>query len=237
MIHTVRLSDVPAQPWRNGGGSTCELLVWPASGASAGASAGASGGASSGVSGGASSGPSDGPSTAPWQCRISVARIEQNGPFSPFPGVERWFAVVQGEGVVLRFANRRALLSVGSQPLRFEGASAPQCDLLDGATQDLNLMGQSAAGRAGMFTVTPGEDWDSSAKLRAVYTACAASLEVDGEPALSLPAHTLAYSEQAAHQRWRLTPSPSPSPQALASASDSTRTPGAWWMQFKPRTT
>ena len=206
MIRTVRLSDVPPQPWRNGGGSTCELLAWP--------------------------------STTPWQCRISVARIEQNGPFSAFPGVERWFAVVQGEGVVLRFANRRALLSVGSQPLRFEGASAPQCDLLDGATQDLNLMAQSAAGRAGMFNVTAGEDWDSSVKLRAVYTACAALLEVDGEPALSLPAHTLAYSEQAAHQRWRLTPSPSDPASASApdSASDSTRSPVAWWMQFKPRT-
>ena len=228
MIHTVRLQDVPAQPWRNGGGSTCELLAWPAGGASGGASSGTSNRTSSATSGG----PSDGPSTAPWQCRISVARIEQNGPFSAFPGVERWFAVVQGEGVVLRFANRRALLSVGSQPLRFEGASAPQCDLLDGATQDLNLMAQSAAGRAGMFRVTAGEDWDSSAKLRAVYTAHAAWLQVDGEPDLNLPAHTLAYSEQAAHQRWRLTPSPA----APATALDSTRTPGAWWMQFKPRT-
>ncbi len=226
MIHTVRLQDVPPQPWRNGGGSTCELLAWP----SVGASGGASGGASSGPSDGPSGGPSDGPSTTPWQCRISVARIEQNGPFSAFPGVERWFAVVQGEGVVLRFANRRALLSVGSQPVRFEGASAPQCDLLDGTTQDLNLMAQSAAGRAGMFTVTPGEAWDSSAKLRAVYTAHAAWLQVDGEAGLSLPAHTLAYSEQAAHQRWRLTQAPSASP------SDSPRLPVAWWMQFKPRT-
>ena len=149
-------------------------------------------------------------------------------------GISLLFMVVLiAVGVVLRFANRRALLSVGSQPLRFEGASAPQCDLLDGATQDLNLMAQSAAGRAGMFNVAAGEDWDSSAKLRAVYTACAALLEVDGEPALSLPAHTLAYSEQAAHQRWRLTPSPSAP--ASASASDSTRSPVAWWMQFKPR--
>ncbi len=195
MIRTVGLQDVQPQPWRNGGGSTCELLAWPAG-------------------------------SGDWQCRISVARIESNGPFSAFPGVERWFAVVQGEGVVLRFANRRALLSVGSEPLRFEGASAPQCDLLDGATQDLNLMAQSASGRAGMFTVKAGEEWDSSAVLRAVYTAHAALLLVDDEPGLQLPAHTLAYSEQAAHQRWRLTPAPSASTQA----------PGAWWLQFKPRT-
>lgn len=202
MIHTVRLQDVQPQPWRNGGGSTCELLAWPAGGSTA----------------------------TPWQCRISLARIEKNGPFSAFPGVERWFAVVQGEGVVLRFANRRALLSVGSEPLRFEGASAPQCDLLDGATQDLNLMAQSAAGRAGMFTVIAGQVWNSNAAFRAVYTAHAALLQVDGEPDLSLAAHTLAYSEQAAHQRWRLRPS------SATSAAHAPSRPGAWWMQFKPRT-
>jgi uncharacterized protein len=196
MIRTVRLLDVQPQPWRNGGGSTCELLAWPLG-------------------------------SSHWQCRISVARIEKNGPFSAFPGVERWFAVVQGEGVVLRFANRRALLSVGSEPLRFEGASAPQCDLLDGATQDLNLMAQSASGRAGMFTVKAGEAWDSSAPLRGVYTAHAVLLLVGDEPGLQLPAHTLAYSEQAAHQLWRLSP--------IASAT-ATPAPGAWWLQFKPRT-
>ena len=196
MIHTVQLQNVQPQPWRNGGGSTCELLAWPAG--------------------------------ADWQCRISVARIEKNGPFSAFPGVERWFAVVQGEGVVLRFANRRALLSMGSEPLRFEGASAPQCDLLDGPTQDLNLMAQSAAGRAGMFTVKAGEDWASSAALRAVYTADAAMLQVDDGPGLNLPAHTLAYSEQAGHQLWRLTPSPTASTGQQVAR-------GAWWLQFKAR--
>ena len=198
MIHTVQLKDVQPQPWRNGGGSTCELLAWPAG--------------------------------APWACRISVARIEQNGPFSAFPGVERWFAVVQGEGVVLRFANRRALLSVGSEPLRFEGASAPQCDLLDGATQDLNLMAHSTAGWGGMFTVQAGQAWDSSATLRAVYTTGAALLQVDQEPGILLPAHSLAYSDQAAQQSWRLTPSARPS------SSPSLGPQLAWWMQFKPRT-
>ena len=28
--------------------------------------------------------------------RVSVADIEADGPFSPFPGVERWFAVLRG---------------------------------------------------------------------------------------------------------------------------------------------
>ena len=28
-LHLVRLQDCPAQPWRNGGGLTRELLAWP----------------------------------------------------------------------------------------------------------------------------------------------------------------------------------------------------------------
>lgn len=30
-----------------------------------------------------------------WQVRVSVADIDADGPFSPFPGVERWFSVVR----------------------------------------------------------------------------------------------------------------------------------------------
>jgi environmental stress-induced protein Ves len=60
----------PAQTWRNGGGSTRELLAWPEAGA--------------------------------WQLRISVAEITRDGPFSAFAGVQRWFAVLRGDGVRLR---------------------------------------------------------------------------------------------------------------------------------------
>ena len=191
MIRIVRQGDVPPQPWRNSGGSTQELLAWPA--------------------------------TADWVLRISVASIASNGPFSAYPGIERWFAVVGGEGVVLRFAARRAMLSAGSEPLRFDGAAAPQCELLDGPTQDLNLMVRSDAGRGGMALVAAGEDWLSSAAVRAVYTAEAATLHVDDGNPIELPAGTLAWSEHAADQIWR-----------LRSGDGTAR---AWWLQVKVRAT
>lgn len=193
MIHNVQLAQVPPQPWRNGGGSTQELLAWP--------------------------------TAADWLLRISVARIENNGPFSAYPGVERWFAVVGGEGVVLRFAQRRALLSAGSDPLRFDGAAAPQCELLDGPTQDLNLMVRSEAGRGGMALAITGGDWHSTAAVRAVYTAEAATLMVEGSEPQALPAGTLAWSDNAADQTWRL-------------HHDQDHGPGAaraWWLQVKVR--
>ena len=194
VIHTVLLSHVPMQPWRNGGGVTQELLAWPASEGAA----------------------------ASWQLRISVARIDRSGPFSAYPGVERWFAVVQGEGVVLRFASRRVMLGAGSEPVRFDGAAAPGCELLDGATQDLNLMVRSDAGRGAIVLVRGDEEWASTARLRALYSADDTTLQINDTDAAVLQAGTLVWAEDAGQQRWRLK-------HGAASAR-------AWWLQFKPRT-
>ena len=172
MINTVRLDQVPPQPWRNGGGSTHEMLTWPSADA--------------------------------WAVRISVAQIEQNGPFSAYPGIERWFAVVRGEGVVLRFGLAATVQRPDTQPLRFGGVVAPVCELLSGETQDLNLMVRYAAGRGDMQFVTAGKPWLCAAEFRAVYTAAPATLLVDYHNATLLPADTLAWSDTAAEQRWEL---------------------------------
>jgi environmental stress-induced protein Ves len=160
------------------------------------------------------------PGAGDWQCRISVARIDQSGPFSAFPGVERWFAVLSGEGVVLRFGKRRTMLTAGSEPLRFDGASAPGCDLLDGPTQDLNLMLRSDAGRGAMQVARAGEPWHSDAPLRAVFVLDACSLQADRQPLQSLAAGTLVWGEQAAGQDW-----------VLSAGAPGLR---AWWLAFKP---
>jgi len=75
-----------------------------------------------------------------WQLRISVADIEADGPFSAFPGIVRHFAVLQGDGVELRFGGRACRLGPGDPMLRFDGAEAPACRLLGGPTRDLNVM-------------------------------------------------------------------------------------------------
>jgi uncharacterized protein len=195
-MHTVLLDKVLPQPWRNGGGVTQELLSWPPPAHPA-------------------AGQPQG-----WQCRISVARIDHNGPFSAFPGVARWFTVLGGEGVVLRFAARRVLLGAGSEPLHFDGAAPPHCDLLDGPTQDLNFMLRRDSGRGAMCAAPVAQAWDSDAPLRAVFTLDAASLCVPGQPVLQLAAGSLTWADQAAHQVWQ-----------LASSATPVR---AWWLFFKP---
>lgn len=84
-----------------------------------------------------------------WAWRMSVAEVGTSGPFSRFDGVTRWFAVLQGAGVVLRVrtpgdsadadANGHRL-SAQDAPLCFDGAAATDCRLIDGPTLDFNLM-------------------------------------------------------------------------------------------------
>jgi environmental stress-induced protein Ves len=159
------------------------------------------------------------PSATDWLLRISVAEVARSGPFSAYPGITRWFAVLQGEGVVLRFADRVHTLAPGSQPLRFDGAEAPGCDLIQGPTLDLNLLASSSAGRADMRPVLSGVPWVGGAPLRAMFTTKAARLKVAGQARTDLPAFSLAYTVEGAGQAWQVDDGDAQ----------------AWWLEFTPR--
>lgn len=158
------------------------------------------------------------PAGAPWLCRISLASIERDGDFSAFPGVERWFAVLDGAGVDLDFASGALSLSAATEPCRFDGELAPGCRLLKGPTRDLNLMVQRAAGHGDMQRVRPGVAWHSSAALRAVFTAGAMSLTVGGADTHGLPAGSLAWSDDDLGAPWFATLPAHAAP--------------AWWLAF-----
>ena len=134
------------------------------------------------------------PEAEDWRLRISLADIESDGPFSAFPGVTRWFTVVQGQGVVLRFGGRTETLGAGSAPLRFDGGSAPGCSLIDGPTRDLNLM--LRGGEGVMQPVVVGQAWDSGFAQRGLFTAAPGVLLSQGAPT-PLPAHTLVWQSEA----------------------------------------
>jgi uncharacterized protein len=108
----IRTTDCEAVPWKNGGGVTRELLIWPPE----------------------SKGTDD------WQLRISVADITKDGVFSSFEGVQRAFAVIEGAGVQLQLNGEWQDVTTESDPVLFDGADAPDCKLIQGATRDLNVM-------------------------------------------------------------------------------------------------
>ena len=157
----VDLDRVPPQPWRNGGGTTRELLAWPTAG--------------------------------DWKVRISVADVTAAGPFSRFAGLERWFAVLEGAGVVLDVAGGKHWLRPDSAPFRFDGAVPVDCTLIDGPTRDFNLM--ASPGSAGLRHLRREEQAFTTrgAGLLAVYAhgkPARATLEGD---AIDVPARHLAW--------------------------------------------
>lgn len=153
----------------------------------------------------------------PWALRVSVADVETDGPFSPFPGVERWFAVISGAGVVLSFPEGDRRISLNDAPLRFDGGTAPGCRLIKGATRDLNLMLRD--GHGVMRPVDRGVGWEAGFALRALYTATGGTW-TDGTERHTLPAHTMLWSDDGRASVWSF---------------DSEATPlRAWWIAYTP---
>lgn len=183
----IHAGSVAPQPWRNGGGQTRELLVWP--------------------------------SSDDWCVRISRADIEADGPFSAFPQVQRWFTVLRGAGVALSFSDRTHEVRLGDAPLQFEGAAAPGCRLLDGPTQDLNLMLRRASGV--LRIAQPGIRWQETFALRALYTT-AAGVWHGADRSLQVAADTLIWDAETAPGAWMFSPQGTPD------------APCAWWLGCTP---
>jgi environmental stress-induced protein Ves len=160
------LDSVAAQPWRNGGGVTRELLAWPQ--------------------------PND------WCVRLSVADVQACGPFSRFDGFERWFAVLEGDGVVLRSAFGEHHLTADSEPFRFDGALPIDASPVRGPTRDFNLM--ALPGRSRMERVR------GVAQVRGAASAVLA-LYAHGEPAV-LRCGGEAVEVPPYHLAWRLASEP-----------------------------
>lgn len=138
------------------------------------------------------------PAGAAWQVRVSVAEIEADGPFSVFPGVQRWFTVLQGAGVELSMGGQRHTVQRGDAPLCFSGDLPTACHLLDGPTRDLNLMLRGAAGA--MVTAADGQAWSPKASQCGLFSAVAgrceaqsdgAALAADFAGATEVPAYSL----------------------------------------------
>jgi uncharacterized protein len=180
----ISLSDVKAQPWRNGGGVTFPLLCWP--------------------------------SESDWVLRISVAQIDRDGPFSPFPQIHRFITTLDGDGVRLG-EPLNVELRPGAPVLAWPGEIAPHCTMIGRATRDLNTMIDSKRA-AGWLHDVEGSIGDSSVFVSSAqnirrfvcgFFTLGRSRLVDVGTSIELPATTLVWSEQGADQTgassaWRI---------------------------------
>lgn len=132
------------------------------------------------------------PGAADWKVRMSVADVRQDGPFSRYEGIERWFAVLEGPGVELRIGGGVQRLDAGSEPFRFDGGMPVGCSLVHGPTRDFNLM--APAGRARLRRVQEGGVVRTrAAALLALYAHGAASSILFGDQLVEVPARHLAW--------------------------------------------
>lgn len=106
------LAEVASVPWKNGRGTTRTLACSP-----------------------------EGSGLDDFVWRISLAHIDSDAEFSPFPGVDRTILLWQGNGVRLQLAGApdHALTNL-YEPFQFSGEAHVQAALVDGPTVDLNLM-------------------------------------------------------------------------------------------------
>jgi len=133
-----------------------------------------------------------------WHLRITLADVEQDGPFSPYPGVRRWIAIVEGQGVQLDFDDRRHMLSPGDEPLAFDGGAPPHGRLLRGATRDLNLM--SRGGSASMHRALPGTPWRASQRSCGLFALQGGAWSCLDGRRVQLAAHALLWLDEAPSQ-------------------------------------
>jgi uncharacterized protein len=110
-MQIIRARDLTTGRWKNGGGETTQIAVWP---------------------------PGASLDTFDWQ--INTALIGKDGPFSVFPGIDRTFALLNGS-LKLKFADLPTrVLAPGSPPCSFPGDVPTTAELWGGPAQAFNVM-------------------------------------------------------------------------------------------------
>jgi environmental stress-induced protein Ves len=92
------------------------------------------------------------PDDAEWRVRVSIANVEQDGPFSGLPHTRRLLVPLDAS-MELRFPDGRVERTERFGVLRFEGDPAPFGVLPEGPTRDFNLMLRQGA-RGELFART-----------------------------------------------------------------------------------
>lgn len=122
----LRADDYRIMPWKNGGGSTTELAIFPES---------------TGLSG------------APFMWRVSIADVVADGPFSRFPDYDRHIMVIEGAGMFLDADVHGTIdLTEPFVPASFSGDWGIEGTLVQGPVRDFNLMVARSFGKSALTT-------------------------------------------------------------------------------------
>jgi len=136
-------SNYRRMPWKNGGGFTTEIFVAP---------------------------PDAAFDAFAW--RVSLADVDESGPFSTFAGIDRILVLTSGSG--MRLMGEGAPLDVTRQyePIRFPGERSLQCALVSGPVRDFNLMVRRRVARGDVHIVRNHAPALPRADAYLCYAAC-----------------------------------------------------------------
>jgi len=124
----LRPEDYRVMPWKNGGGVTTEIAIYP---------------------------EDAGPSGAGFTWRVSIAEVTVDGPFSRFPDYDRHIMTIAGKGMMLEAEGHGAIdLSQRFVPREFSGDWDVDGKLIDGPVRDFNLMVARERAKGGLTVET-----------------------------------------------------------------------------------
>ena len=142
--------DYKFMPWKNGGGSTTELSIFPQEA-----------------------------SLDDFVWRLSTANVNTSGPFSHFSQIDRSLAILSGDGLILhsdseQSASNSVTLIQQSMPYRFSGETPINAELIAGPVLDLNLMTRRDVCQHFMQRLTSGEHFVAATNAQQILLYCAA---------------------------------------------------------------
>lgn len=118
-MEVLRAAAYAVQPWKNGGGTTRVIAADPA----------------------------DAGYSAALGWRVSLPRIDTDGPFSPLAGLDRQWLLLEGAGVVLDSDEFSKRIERALEPVAFSGDWAMRARLVDGPVIGLSVL--TRRGRVG----------------------------------------------------------------------------------------
>lgn len=169
-MRILRASDYRSMPWKNGGGTTTEIVVSPA-----------------------------GAGLDDFDWRISMARVEAGGPFSVFAGIDRTLSILEGEGMGLSIAGHDPVqLTRSSDPLFFPADAATSATLPAGPITDLNVMTRRSRVRHTVRRLSLSEPLDLVTQAAVTLVFCNdGGVQIGESPALALGARDTLWFDKA----------------------------------------
>jgi environmental stress-induced protein Ves len=161
-MRVIRAADCRRMPWKNGGGGTVEIAISP-----------------------------EGAGLDDFDWRLSMARVETDGPFSLFTGVDRTLAILKGEGLVLAVGTQKPVrLTDRSPPFPFPADEEISSSLIAGPITDLNMMTRRGKAVHSMRRLTVNGTFDVASTARELLLFCrSGSVRMEAAGDLILGSH------------------------------------------------